>query len=55
MREAFDEWKLGLAWTEVLENLTRRMPLLEMRLFAAAVALQSRFRRPVNRGPRGTG
>jgi tight adherence protein B len=43
MRKAFDEWKLGLAWTEVLENLTRRMPLLEMRLFAAAVALQSRF------------
>jgi len=43
MRKACDEWKLGLAWTEALENLTRRIPLLEIRLFAAAVALHSRF------------
>ena len=43
MRKAYDEWKLGLAWPAALENMTRRMPLLEIRLFAAAVALQGRF------------
>jgi len=43
MRKACDEWRLGLGWPDVLENMTRRMPLVEVRLFAAAVALQSRF------------
>ncbi|HET9321392.1 MAG TPA: type II secretion system F family protein [Bryobacteraceae bacterium] len=43
MRKTYDEWKLGLAWNEALENLTRRVPLVEIRLFAAAVALQNRF------------
>ena len=30
-------------WNEALENFARRMPLLEVRLFVAAVVLQSRF------------
>jgi tight adherence protein B len=42
MRKAWDEWRLGLGWNEALENLARRLPLLEVRLFAAAVVLQSR-------------
>jgi tight adherence protein B len=43
MRKAGDEWRLGLGWNDALENLARRLPLLEVRLFAAAVVLQSRF------------
>ena len=43
MRKACDEWQLGLAWNEALENFARRIPLLEVRLFVAAVVLQSRF------------
>ena len=43
MRKACGEWKLGLGWNDCLENLARRLPLLEIRLFAAAVSLQSRF------------
>jgi tight adherence protein B len=43
LRKAGDEWRLGLGWNDALENLARRLPLLEVRLFAAAVALQSRF------------
>jgi tight adherence protein B len=43
MRKACSEWKLGLGWNDCLENLARRLPLLEVRLFAAAVSLQSRF------------
>jgi len=42
MRKAWDEWRLGLGWSDALANLARRVPLLEVRLFAAAVALQSR-------------
>jgi len=40
---ACEEWKLGLAWNVALENLARRVPILEVRLFVAAVTLQSRF------------
>jgi tight adherence protein B len=43
LRRASDEWKLGLPWNESLENLAQRVPLLEVRLFVAAVVLQSRF------------
>lgn len=43
IRKACDEWQLGLAWNESLENLARRLPLIEIRLFVAAVVLQSRF------------
>jgi len=42
MRKAWDEWRLGLGWNDALANLARRVPLLEVRLFAAAVVLQSR-------------
>jgi len=42
MRKAWDEWRLGLGWNDALSNLARRVPLLEVRLFAAAVILQSR-------------
>jgi tight adherence protein B len=43
IRKACDEWQLGLAWNESLENLARRLPLIEIRLFVAAIVLQSRF------------
>ena len=43
IRRACHEWKLGLAWNAALENLARRTPLLEIRLFVAAVALHARF------------
>ena len=42
IHKACDEWRLGLAWNESLENLARRLPLLEVRLFVAAVVLHSR-------------
>ena len=42
MRKAWDEWRLGLGWNDALANLARRVPLLEVRLFASAVTLQSR-------------
>jgi len=43
IRRTCDEWKLGLDSRVALENLARRIPLLEIRLFVAAVTLQSRF------------
>ena len=43
IRRSCDEWRLGLPWNESLENFARRLPLLEIRLFVAAVVLQSRF------------
>jgi tight adherence protein B len=43
IRKACDEWSLGLPWSASLENFARRIPLLEIRLFVAAVTLQSRF------------
>ncbi len=43
VRKTCSEWQLGLAWNESLENLAQRLPLLEIRLFVAAVALQGRF------------
>jgi tight adherence protein B len=43
IRKSCDEWQLGLAWNESLENLARRVPLIEIRLFVAAVTLQNRF------------
>ena len=43
LRRTCSEWKLGLAWEQALENFAVRVPLLEIRLFVAAVVLQSRF------------
>ena len=42
MRRSCDEWRLGLDWNRALDNLARRVPILELRLFTAAVILQSR-------------
>jgi tight adherence protein B len=43
LRRTYSEWKLGLAWDQALENFAVRVPLLEIRLFVAAVILQTRF------------
>ena len=42
MRITAEERKLGLPLDQALDNLARRMPLLNVRLFVAAVKLQSR-------------
>ena len=42
IRRACDEWRLGLTWNQALNHLAGRVPLLELRLFTAAVILQSR-------------
>lgn len=42
MRIAADERRLGRSWDDALRNLSRRVPLLNVRLFAAAVLLQTR-------------
>ena len=41
-RKTSAEANLGMGWTRALENLGRRLPLLEVNLFAAAVQLHSR-------------
>ena len=42
IRRACDEWRLGLPWNQALYHLAERVPILELRLFTAAVILQSR-------------
>ncbi len=42
MRRTSAEANLGMGWTRALENLGRRMPLLEVNLFASAVELHAR-------------
>ncbi len=42
MRKLFDERQLGLAWDMALHNLSRRVPLIDIGFFSAAVQLQSR-------------
>jgi tight adherence protein B len=42
MRKAFVEASLGMSWNQVFANLSERMPLLEVNLFAAAVLLHTR-------------
>ena len=41
-RRTCDEWRLGRSWNQALDHLSRRVPILELRLFTAAVILQSR-------------
>lgn len=41
-RRAFEECKLGLPIGQALENLSRRVPVVELGLLAAAIQLQSR-------------
>lgn len=43
MRRTRDEWKLGIPWDQALDNLTARIPLSEVALFAAAVKMQNRY------------
>ena len=42
MKIALDEWKLGMSWNQALDNLTQRVPLTDVAIFAAAVKLQIR-------------
>ena len=42
MKIVSDERKLGRSWDEALRSLTARVPLLNIRLFVAAVVLQTR-------------
>lgn len=43
MRRTRDEWKLGVSWDHALDNLASRIPIPEVRLFAAAVKMQNRI------------
>jgi tight adherence protein B len=43
LRRARDEWNLGVGWDQALDNLSRRIPIAEVRLFVAAVKLQNRM------------
>ncbi|MCL4797122.1 MAG: type II secretion system F family protein [Bryobacteraceae bacterium] len=43
MRRTRDEWKLGTSWDHALDNLASRIPIPEVRLFAAAVKMQNRI------------
>lgn len=42
MRRLVDERNLGLDWNQALENFAQRIPLTEVRVFVAAVLLNSR-------------
>lgn len=42
LRRTLDEYKLGSSWDQALTGLAQRIPLLEIRLFTAAVLLQNR-------------
>lgn len=42
MRQTAADGNLGTSWTEALNNLVERMPLLEVSTFASAVQLQNR-------------
>ena len=42
MRQTAADGNLGTSWTEALNNLVERMPLLEVTTFASAVQLQNR-------------
>ena len=41
-RTVADEQRLGLPWDTVLQNFSRRLPILEVRLFVAAVGMHTR-------------
>ena len=42
LRKVAEEQRLGMPWSVVLEHLSRRVPIHEVRLFAAAVQVQTR-------------
>ncbi len=41
-RKLADEHRLGLAWGNAFENFSRRLPILEIRMFVAAIMVQTR-------------
>ena len=43
MRRTRDEWKLGGAWDQAMDNLAARIPLTEVALFCSAVKMQNRY------------
>jgi tight adherence protein B len=42
IRRTIEEWKLGMSWDHSLENLSRRIPLVDVAVFTAAVKLQKK-------------
>lgn len=42
MRRLRDQWKLGVGWDQALDDLSSRVPLPEVSMFAAAVKMQNR-------------
>jgi tight adherence protein B len=42
MRRTREQWRLGTSWEESLDALAERIPIAEVRMFAAAVKLQNR-------------
>jgi tight adherence protein B len=42
LRRTVDERNLGMSWEQALDNLARRVPIVEVSIFAAAVQLQNR-------------
>lgn len=42
MRKTLEEWKLGRSWDHALDNFAKRIPLVDVNIFAAAVKLQMR-------------
>lgn len=43
MRRTREEWNLGVSWDNALDNLSARIPIPEVRLFAAAVKMQNKM------------
>ncbi len=42
MRRAREQWRLGTSWEDSLDALAERIPIAEVKMFAAAVKLQNR-------------
>jgi tight adherence protein B len=42
IRKTLEEWKLGMTWNQALDNLSRRVPVLDVAIFVAAVKLHIR-------------
>jgi len=43
MRRTREEWNLGVSWDNALDNLCGRVPIPEVRLFAAAIKMQNKM------------
>jgi tight adherence protein B len=42
MRRTREQWRLGTSWEDTLDALAERIPIAEVKMFAAAVKLQNR-------------